>query len=88
MAAGSSVLLAAAVLTCTFAGMAFSQSPSVGSNASPPAGGAGLRSGNIAATGQTVPDPQTLPSAPQSAVDRDIKGKDAGRTDYGICKGC
>lgn len=80
-------LLLAAYLTSICAEAVVAQSPE-GSPAGPQPGSAGLRSGNIAGTGQTVPNPQKLPSAPRSAVDRPIKGSDAGRTDYGICKGC
>ena len=78
----------AASLTLAVEGAAVAQSPATASEASPSTGNAGLRSGNIAPSGQTVPNPRTLSSAPRSAIDRDIPNKDAGRKDYGICKDC
>lgn len=80
-------LLLSTFLLLVSAGASVAQSPAgVPTGAQP--GGAGLRSGNIAATGQTVPNPQTLPDAARSTVERAVKDGDTGRTDYGICKGC
>lgn len=70
------------------ASAASAQTPAVPPEALPQNGGAGLRSGAITSTGATVPNPSAIPNAPKSSVDRDIGRKDAGRTDYGICKGC
>ncbi len=49
--------------------------------------GAGIRSGNITATGETVPNPGVPQSAGTTSMDRGIEEQD-NKIQSGICKGC
>lgn len=50
-------------------------------------GGAGVRSGNITSTGETVPNPGASQSSGVTPLDQGIK-KDDTRIQSSICKGC
>lgn len=50
-------------------------------------GGPGVRSGNITATGQTVPHPGASQSAGTTSLDRGIQAED-NKIQSSICKGC
>ncbi len=49
--------------------------------------GAGLRSGHITSSGETVPNPGAPQASGASALDRGI-AQDSDRIDSSICKGC
>lgn len=53
----------------------------------PAHGGAGVRSGNITATGATVPNPGASQGAGTTSLDRGIQAED-NKIQSGICKGC
>lgn len=53
----------------------------------PQNGGAGVRTGNITATGQTVPNPGASQSAGTTPLDRGIEREDS-KIQSSICKGC
>ena len=53
----------------------------------PANGGTGLRTGNIATTGQTVPHPGASQGAGVTPMDRGIEQEDT-KIQSGICKGC
>ena len=53
----------------------------------PQNGGAGIRSGNITTTGQTVPNPGVPQGAGTTPMDRGIEQQD-NQIQSGICKGC
>ena len=61
-------------------------SGSTGTPASGP-GGAGVRSGNITSTGQTVPLPGASKSSGTTSLDRGVQRKDDD-IQGSICKGC
>ena len=50
-------------------------------------GGAGIRSGNITSTGETVPNPGASQSAGTTPMDRGIEQQDT-KIQSSICKGC
>lgn len=50
-------------------------------------GDAGVRSGNITSTGETVPNPGASQSAGTTSMDKGIQSRD-NKIDSGICKGC
>ena len=50
-------------------------------------GGAGVRSGNITSTGETVPNPGASQSAGTTPLDRGIQSED-NKIQSSICKGC
>lgn len=50
-------------------------------------GGAGIRSGNITSTGETVPNPGASQGAGVTPLDKGIQRED-NRITSGICKGC
>ena len=49
--------------------------------------GAGIRSGNITSTGETVPNPGASQSAGTTAMDKGIEREDT-KIQSSICKGC
>ena len=53
----------------------------------PQNGGAGIRSGNITSTGQTVPNPGASQSAGTTPMDKGIEQQDT-KIQSSICKGC
>jgi hypothetical protein len=53
----------------------------------PQNGGAGIRSGNITATGETVPNPGASQSAGTTEMDRGVQRED-NKIQSSICKGC
>ena len=53
----------------------------------PRTGGAGVRSGNITSTGETVPNPGASQSAGTTPMDRGIQ-RDDNKIQSSICKGC
>ena len=81
------LLLAAFVAgSTTFAGIAGvgAQQPT---RDAPANGGAGLRSGNITSTGETVPNPGVSQSAGTTPLDRGVEQQD-NKITGSICKGC
>ena len=50
-------------------------------------GGAGLRSGNLTSTGETVPNPGVSQSSGTTPMDRGIQKED-NKIQSSICKGC
>ena len=73
--------LAAAVI---LPGVAQSQTSSEGG---PADGGAGVRSGHITSTGETVPNPGASQGAGTTSMDKGIQERD-NKIDTSICKGC
>jgi hypothetical protein len=64
------------------------QAPAADNPADAPAnGGAGVRSGNITSTGETVPNPGASQSAGTTSLDRGIQQQD-NKITSSICKGC
>lgn len=53
----------------------------------PQNGGAGIRTGNITSTGETVPNPGASQSAGTTPMDRGIERQDT-QIQSSICKGC
>ena len=53
----------------------------------PQNGGAGIRTGNITSTGETVPNPGASQSAGTTPMDRGIERQD-NQIQSSICKGC
>ncbi len=53
----------------------------------PKNGGAGIRTGNITSTGETVPNPGASQSAGTTPMDRGIERND-NQIQSSICKGC
>ena len=53
----------------------------------PQNGGAGVRSGNITSTGETVPNPGASQSAGTTPMDRGVQQED-NKIQSSICKGC
>lgn len=51
------------------------------------ASGPGVRSGNITATGQTVPHPGASQSAGTTSLDKGVQAED-NKIQSSICKGC
>ncbi len=50
-------------------------------------GGAGVRSGHITSTGETVPNPGASQSGGTTSMDKGIQQRD-NKIDSSICKGC
>ncbi len=61
--------------------------PTARSSDSSAEGGAGLRSGNITSTGETVPNPGASQGAGTTSLDRGIQQED-NKIQGSICKGC
>ena len=53
----------------------------------PQNGGAGIRTGNITSTGETVPNPGASQGAGTTPMDRGIEREDS-KIQSSICKGC
>ena len=79
------VLLLAASLVMACATGASAQDRGVPDDAS--SGGAGVRSGHITSTGETVPNPGASQSGGTTPMDRGIQKED-NKIQSGICKGC
>lgn len=69
----------------TLGSVAFAQD--VPSHDLPENGGAGIRSGNITSSGETVPNPGVSQSAGTTPMDRGIEQQDT-KIQSSICKGC
>ena len=80
-------LLMASALTLAAATGAAAQSPSPPPRDLPQNGGAGVRSGNITATGETVPNPGMSQSGGTTPLDVGVQQRD-NKIDSSICKGC
>lgn len=63
------------------------QAPVLPSQDDPAGIGAGVRAGNITATGQTVPHPGASQSAGTTSLDKGIQAED-NKIQSSICKGC
>lgn len=76
-------------LALTLAGSTFALAQSDTGAASSETSGrsAGIRSGNITSTGETVPNPGVSQGAGTTPLDRGIQRED-DRIQSGICKGC
>ncbi len=81
------VLLIGTVLLMTTGGMALAQDRDVPAADNPANGGAGVRTGNITSTGETVPNPGASQSAGTTSLDRGIQQQD-NKIQSSICKGC
>ena len=81
------VLLIGTVLLMTTGGMAVAQDRDVPAADNPSNGGAGVRTGNITSTGETVPNPGASQSAGTTSLDRGIQQQD-NKIQSSICKGC
>lgn len=80
--------LAGAGLAGSTAGaLAQDQAPAAPSQDDPAGAGPGVRSGNITATGQTVPHPGASQSAGTTSLDKGIQAED-NKIQSSICKGC
>ncbi len=77
----------AAALLLGSANTAFAQDREIPTRDLPSNGGAGIRSGNITATGATVPNPGASQGAGTTSLDRGIQAED-NRLQGSICKGC
>jgi hypothetical protein len=67
--------------------MAQSDTPPPPSQDTDARAGAGVRSGNITSTGETVPNPGASQGAGVTPLDKGIQRED-NRITSGICKGC
>jgi hypothetical protein len=80
------LLLGVIMAMATMAAMAQDAAPDAAAHA-PTRGGAGIRSGHITSTGETVPNPGASQSGGMTSLDRGIQREDS-RIDSSICKGC
>ena len=78
---------ALAVAVVTAATAQSDNAPPAASQDSGARGGAGIRSGNITSTGETVPNPGASQGAGVTPLDKGIQRED-NRITSGICKGC
>lgn len=76
---------AMALMASASSGLAFAQD--IPARDLPQNGGAGIRTGNITSTGQTVPNPGASQSAGTTSLDRGIEHDD-NKIQSSICKGC
>lgn len=79
------ILLLASSLVLASAAGALAQDHAMPDDAS--SGGAGVRSGHITSTGETVPNPGASQSGGTTSMDRGIQKED-NKIQSGICKGC
>ena len=80
------------VLMMAMTGFALAQTPDLPAKDlpakdMPTEGGAGVRTGNITPSGETVPNPGASQGAGTTSMDRGIQNED-NKIDSGICKGC
>lgn len=80
-------LVFSTVLMMAMTGFALAQTPDMPAKDSPTEGGAGVRTGNITPSGETVPNPGASQGAGTTSMDRGIQNED-NKIDSGICKGC
>ena len=80
-------LLAAITISLAATAGALAQDRSAPTQDQPQNGGAGVRSGNITSTGETVPNPGASQSAGTTPMDRGIQRED-NKIQSSICKGC
>ena len=78
----TSLLLAGTLILATTLGAAAQTPPQDGGD-----GGAGVRSGHITSTGETVLNPGASQSSGTTSMDKGIQSQD-NKTDSSICKGC
>ena len=81
------IVLLGTVLVLASTGVALAQSTDLPPRDNPSNGGAGVRSGNITSTGETVPNPGASQGAGTTQLDRGIQNED-NKIDTSICKGC
>ena len=80
-------LLAAITISLAATAGTLAQDRSAPTQDQPRNGGAGVRSGNITSTGETVPNPGASQSAGTTPMDRGIQRED-NKIQSSICKGC
>ena len=80
------LLMAFTFALVTTLGAAAQDSPSRSQDL-PQNGGAGVRSGNITSTGETVPNPGASQSAGTTPLDKGVQRED-NKIQSSICKGC